>query len=266
LTQRDFERLEIFSGMVKHIVLSDGRHLFDAIHPSAVFEICMMRADKPLVPRLKTLWIDDCCDYGALLLTETLKCVKIVHVHASDEEAENLPSPSVWNLLRLLPGRTPFLEDLHVGSVPSSSNLSDILRLVHLKKLTFIIWWERHWFTIGVDARYRFLKGLERLPQLRELNVGGLLEDYRSKIDPLMEPRTGYYHFSALETLKMTGYDEHLLKLLTQLPTSHLRELHFESDTDAWGGESLDDYETEEFRRFGIVKLLSFLGSIISIP
>ncbi|KAJ2933879.1 hypothetical protein H1R20_g3212, partial [Candolleomyces eurysporus] len=171
LLSRDFKRLEFFSSMVNHIVLpEDGRTLCQSVHSSAVFEICMMRRDTPLVPGLKTLWIDDTCDYGTLFLTETLKWVKIVD--ARDHESEDLPSPSAWNLLRLLPARAPFLEELYVGSPPSSSNLSDILKLENLKKLTFDIW-DRHWLAIGVSDRYRFLKGLERLTRLRELDVGG---------------------------------------------------------------------------------------------
>ncbi|KAJ2920673.1 hypothetical protein H1R20_g16421, partial [Candolleomyces eurysporus] len=257
LLSRDFNRLDFFSSMVKHIVLpGDGQTLYESVHSSAVFEICMMRRDTPLVPGLKTLWIDDTCDYGTLFLTETLKRVKIVY--ARDPESVDLPSPSAWNLLRLLPARAPFLEELYVGSTPSSSNLSDILKLGHLKKLTFNIW-DRHWLAIGVSARYQFLKGLECLARLIELDVGGMLEDYRSTIDPLLEPKAVCYRFPALETLKLTGFDSHLLKLLTQLPGNSLKELAFRLDLDEiW--DDLDDAEEEGISNFGMDEMFSSLG------
>ena len=246
--------------MVKHIVLHGATQpLCESVHFSAVFEICMMRRDTPLVPGLKTLWIDSTCDYGILLLTETLKWVKIVDTR--DPESEDLPSPSAWNLLRLLPARAPFLEELYVGSPPSSSNLSDILKLEYLKKLTFDIW-DRHWLAIDVSARHQFLKGLERLARLIELDVGGMLEDYRSTIDPLLEPKAVCYRFPALETLKLTGFDSHLLKLLTQLPVGSLKELTFRLDVngtwDDMGG--LNDAEEEGISNFGLDEAFSCLG------
>ncbi|RXW22393.1 hypothetical protein EST38_g3458 [Candolleomyces aberdarensis] len=257
LRSRDFERLEFFSSMVKHIVLpGDRQTLCESVHPSAVFEICMVRRDTPLIPGLKTLWIDDTCEYGTLFLTETLKWVKIVD--ARDPESEDIPSPSVWNLLRLLPARTPFLEELYVGSPPSSSNLSDILKLKHLKKLTFNIW-DSHWLDIGVTARYKFFKGLQRLARLGELDVGGLLEDFRSAIDPLLEPKAVCYRFPALETLKLTGFDGHLLKLLTQLPGNSLKELAFRLDMNGTWGD-LVGAEEEGISKFGMGETFSSLG------
>ncbi|RXW11301.1 hypothetical protein EST38_g14554 [Candolleomyces aberdarensis] len=258
LFSRDFERLEFFSSMVKHIVLHGATQpLCELVHPSAVFDICMMRRDKPLVPGLKTLWIENTCEYGTLLLTETLKWVKIVD--ARDPESQDIPSPSAWNLLRLLPARAPFLEELYVGSPPSSSNLSDILKLEHLKKLTFDIS-DRHWLSIDVSARYHFFKGLERLARLRELDVGGMLEDYRSTIDPLLEPKAVCYRFPALETLKLTGFDDHLLKLLTQLPGNSLKELAFRLDDNETWDDLYEGEDDEGISKFRLDEAFSSLG------
>lgn len=191
--------------MVRHINLpaQRGRLLvvYPAIHPSALMEVCQLRAARPLIPHLRTLSVDDACDYATLFLAETLECVRIVRAHNTDGtfgQSDDPPRPWVWNLLALLQTRAPFVEELYVGSPPSSANLADILRLKHLRKLTLNIS-KSSW--PDEKARYRFLKDLECLPKLQVLNIGRLLEDRRP-----LRSATGYT-FPALESLTFQGFD-----------------------------------------------------------
>ncbi|RXW22394.1 hypothetical protein EST38_g3459 [Candolleomyces aberdarensis] len=145
--------------------------------------------------------------------------------------------------------------------------MADILKLEHLQKLTFALDSASDW-PVNEQGRYQFFKDLECLPKLRELDIGNLLEDHRSRISALLDPEaTISYEFPALESFILNGFDDYLTKVLIRIPGSTLKSLVFRNTEGiVWGGPGDDDEDEEneeearEIEEFSVYKALTVLG------
>ncbi|KAJ2933902.1 hypothetical protein H1R20_g3215, partial [Candolleomyces eurysporus] len=145
--------------------------------------------------------------------------------------------------------------------------MADILKLEHLQKLTFALNSVSDW-PVNEQGRYQFFKNLECLPKLRELDIGNLLEDYRSRISTLLAPEaTISYDFPALENFTFNGFDDYLKKVLIRIHGTTLKSLVFrKTEVIIRGGQDDDgeDEENEEAAReieeFSLYKALTTLG------
>jgi hypothetical protein len=71
---------------------------------------------------------------------------------------------------------------------------------------------------VNEQTRYQFFKRLESLSKLRELDIGNLLEDHRSRISPFLDPNaTISYNFPALEKLSFRDFDDYSEAFVTRV-------------------------------------------------
>ncbi|KAJ2933000.1 hypothetical protein H1R20_g4077, partial [Candolleomyces eurysporus] len=261
LCEEDVRWFEAAARKVKHLIVTDRRRktVPSGFQPRVFSEISRCLGNRPFVPFLRSLLVDESCDYASFLFTDTLK--KLVIVCKGDGVG---PESQGQNLIALLPARVPLLEELFVACRLSPSNLQDILKLEHLRKLTFDF--RKYFWPVDEAGRYQFFKDLERLPKLRELDVGSMLLDYRNRISPLLEPGLVTYHFQALERLVFDGLPDYLIKILLRLRGTGLKSIVFWSERDAWdhGEDEEEDgvpilpEEAEE--KFSVGKALSIVG------
>ncbi|RXW17357.1 hypothetical protein EST38_g8509 [Candolleomyces aberdarensis] len=264
LCEKDLLRFEQAARMVKHITIltkagprwgfqfkpfSDGQSFI-------FFEISRSLGNRPLLPSLQSLCVDACCDYASLLLVNTLK-----HVDISSARLEDEATPAVQELLSLLPTRAPLLEELYICCALSEGNLRDVLSLEYLQKLTLDF--EESLWPVNHQKRHQFLKDLDaRLPRLRKLDLGTLLEDNDHKISPWLEPGLVNYHFPSLENLAFSGGDDYLAKVLLRLRGVGLKSLVFLNSEPHSGVRHLavDEAEAQEIEKFSAYKAMLILG------
>ncbi|KAJ2933002.1 hypothetical protein H1R20_g4073, partial [Candolleomyces eurysporus] len=252
--------------MVKHITIltkKDPRwhpgfqlQSFGVAQSSIFLEISRCLGNRPLLPSLQLLCVDAYCDYASLLLVDTLKCVDISRTRLEDEA-----TPAVQELLSLLPTRAPLLQELYIRCGLSESNLQDVLSLEYLQKLTFDF--EEPLWPVNHQKRHQFLEDLNvRLPRLRKLDLGDLLEDNDHTISPWLEPGLATYHFPSLEDLAFSGGDDYLAKVLLRLRGVGLKSLVFWSSEPCSGVGSLavDEAEDQEIEKFSAYKAMLILG------
>ncbi|RXW14320.1 hypothetical protein EST38_g11535 [Candolleomyces aberdarensis] len=264
LCEKDLLRFEQAARMVKHITIltkagprwgfqfkpfSDGQSFI-------FFEISKCLRNRPLLPSLQSLCVDACCDYASLLLVDTLKYVDISSARLEDEA-----TPAVQELLSLLPTRAPLLEELYIWCALSEANLRDVLSLEYLQKLTLDF--EESLWPVNHQKRHQFVKDLDaRLPRLRKLDLGTLLEDNDHKISPWLEPGLVTYHFPSLENLAFSGGDDYLAKVLLRLRGVGLKSLVFLNSEPHSGVRHLavDEAEDQEIEQFSAYKAMLILG------
>jgi hypothetical protein len=167
-----------------------------------------------------------------MLLARSLKCIRIIRKGDSYG-----PHPEAWNLISLLPERTPYLEEIQIDVSPSTQNMRDILELKHLRRLSFSSFDHA---TVGLG----YFKELERLPNIETLGLGSLPSG-RPQAAEEKGPSESLHEFPALENISFTSYNRGAVQILSQLPSNTLKTIVLNHTAGKYDDEEEFDWDSE---------------------
>ncbi|KAJ2921068.1 hypothetical protein H1R20_g16027, partial [Candolleomyces eurysporus] len=192
------------------------------------------------------------------LISNEEKRTTLYRLALTNKAISQIALPILWSTLG---GIEPLLKLIPGAEFSAAHRTWDVLSLEYLQKLTFDF--EEPLWPVNHQKRHQFLNDLNvRLPRLRKLDLGDLLEDNDHTISPWLEPGLATYHFPSLEDLAFSGGDDYLAKVLLRLRGVGLKSLVFWSSEPCSGVGSLavDEAEDQEIEKFSAYKAMLILG------